>query len=598
MASTSPTRDKPATGDRKIQLKEILDWMVEDGHIDNEGAQKLLSDARLRPGRHPIVTIGDAKLRSKKLPSLLLTPDIVTEWIALKVKMPSYRIDPLKIDMRAVTQVMSADYAQRRGILPVEVKGSDVTIAVSEPWVTSWEAELSQMLRLNIKRVLSSPVDIERYQGEFFNLAKSMKRAEAAGVQTTGLSNFEQLVELGKSGRTLDANDHHIVHLVDWLWQYAFDQRASDIHLEPRRDIGILRFRIDGVLQEVYQFPFSVCVAMTSRIKILGRMDVVEKRRPQDGRIKTRMPDGEEIELRLSTLPTAHGEKLVMRIFDPEVLMRDFKDLGFMPEEHETWQRLIKEPGGIILVTGPTGSGKTTTLYTTLKQVATSEVNVCTIEDPIEMIDNRLNQMQVHADIELTFAAGVKALMRQDPDIIMVGEIRDYETADMAIQAALTGHLVFSTLHTNDAPTSITRLLDLGAPAYLLNSTLLGVMAQRLVRTLCPHCKEKVPFNREEEHRLWSSVCAPFKATPPEHVYKAVGCLECRNTGYMGRIGIYEIMTMTRELKHLVSEKTDIVALTQAAYKAGMRPLRVSGAYKVASGLTTFEEVLKAAPLA
>jgi general secretion pathway protein E len=598
MASTSPTRDKPATGDRKIQLKEILDWMVEDGHIDNEGAQKLLSDARLRPGRHPIVTIGDAKLRSKKLPSLLLTPDIVTEWIALKVKMPSYRIDPLKIDMRAVTQVMSADYAQRRGILPVEVKGSDVTIAVSEPWVTSWEAELSQMLRLNIKRVLSSPVDIERYQGEFFNLAKSMKRAEAAGVQTTGLSNFEQLVELGKSGRTLDANDHHIVHLVDWLWQYAFDQRASDIHLEPRRDIGILRFRIDGVLQEVYQFPFSVCVAMTSRIKILGRMDVVEKRRPQDGRIKTRMPDGEEIELRLSTLPTAHGEKLVMRIFDPEVLMRDFKDLGFMPEEHETWQRLIKEPGGIILVTGPTGSGKTTTLYTTLKQVATSEVNVCTIEDPIEMIDNRLNQMQVHADIELTFAAGVKALMRQDPDIIMVGEIRDYETADMAIQAALTGHLVFSTLHTNDAPTSITRLLDLGAPAYLLNSTLLGVMAQRLVRTLCPHCKEKVPFNREEEHRLWNSVCAPFKATPPEHVYKAVGCLECRNTGYMGRIGIYEIMTMTRELKHLVSEKTDIVALTQAAYKAGMRPLRVSGAYKVASGLTTFEEVLKAAPLA
>ena len=327
------------------------------------------------------------------------------------------------------------------------------TIATSEPMMVAWEAELAQMLRLNIKRVLSNPVDIERYQGEFFNLARSMKRAEASGVPTQGLSNFEQLVELGKAGRTLDANDHHIVHLVDWLWQYAFDQRASDIHLEPRRDIGILRFRIDGVLHEVYQFPFSVLVAMTSRIKILGRMDVVEKRRPQDGRIKTRMPDGEEIELRLSTLPTAHGEKLVMRIFDPEVLMRDFKDLGFSPEEHEVWQRLIHEPGGIVLVTGPTGSGKTTTLYTTLKQVATPEVNVCTIEDPIEMVDNRLNQMQVHPDIELTFAAGVKALMRQDPDIIMVGEIRDYETADMAIQAALTGHLVFSTLHTNDAPT-------------------------------------------------------------------------------------------------------------------------------------------------
>jgi general secretion pathway protein E len=327
--------------------------------------------------------------------------------VALKVKMPSYRIDPLKIDLRAVTQVMSADYAQRRGILPVEVKGSDVTIAVSEPWVASWEGELSQMLRLNIRRVLSNPIDIERYQGEFFNLAKSMKRAEASGVPTQGLASFEQLVELGKAGRTLDANDHHIVHLVDWLWQYAFDQRASDIHLEPRREVGILRFRIDGVLHEVYQFPFSVCVAMTSRIKILGRMDVVEKRRPQDGRIKTRMPDGEEIELRLSTLPTAHGEKLVMRIFDPDVLMRDFKDLGFTQEEHDIWQRLIHEPGGIVLVTGPTGSGKTTTLYTTLKQVATPEVNVCTIEDPIEMIDNRLNHMQVQPEIELTFAAGV-----------------------------------------------------------------------------------------------------------------------------------------------------------------------------------------------
>jgi general secretion pathway protein E len=600
MASTSPTSAKSAAADRKLQLKEILDWMVEDGHIDAEGAAKLQHDARMARGaqRHPIAIIADARLRSKKLPSLALTADIITEWVALKVKMTSYRIDPLKIDLKAVTAVMSADYAQRRGILPVEVKGSDVTIAVSEPWVTSWEAELSQMLRLNIKRVLSNPIDIERYQGEFFNLAKSMKRAEAAGVQTAGLSNFEQLVELGKSGRALDANDHHIVHLVDWLWQYAFDQRASDIHLEPRRDIGVLRFRIDGVLHEVYQFPFAVTVAMTARIKILGRMDVVEKRRPQDGRIKTRMPDGEEIELRLSTLPTAHGEKLVMRIFDPEVLMRDFKDLGFSQEEHATWQRLIHEPGGIVLVTGPTGSGKTTTLYTTLKQVATPEVNVCTIEDPIEMIDNRLNQMQVQPEIELTFAAGVKALMRQDPDIIMVGEVRDYETADMAIQAALTGHLVFSTLHTNDAPTSITRLLDLGAPAYLLNSTLLGVMAQRLVRTLCPHCKEKVAFNRQEDHQLWNSVLAPFKATPPESIHRAVGCLECRQTGYIGRVGIYEIMVMTRELKHLISDRTDIVALTAAAYKAGMRPLRLSGATKVAQGITTFEEVLKAAPLA
>jgi general secretion pathway protein E len=280
------------------------------------------------------------------------------------------------------------------------------------------------------------------------------------------------------------------------------------------------------------------------------------------------------------------------------VLQRDFKDLGFTDEENTIWQNLIKQPGGIVLVTGPTGSGKTTTLYTTLKQLAQPEVNVCTIEDPIEMIDPKVNQMQVHPDIELTFAAGVRALMRQDPDIIMIGEIRDAETADMAIQAALTGHLVLSTLHTNDAPSSITRLLDLGAPAYLLNTTILGIMAQRLVRTLCPHCKEKVPFAREEEHRLWDSVIAPFKAPPPESVYRNVGCLECRNTGYLGRIGIYEILQVTREVKHLIREETDIVALTQTAYKNGMRPLRVSGATKVALGITTFEEVLKSAPLA
>ena len=599
MATAVPAQAPSSGVDRKLQLKEVLEWLVHDGLIAREDAAKVLSDHRVNRGggRHPFEVIADAKVRSPVPPNNPLQVEGLTVWLAARMHIPFYHIDPLKINLRTVTDVMSAEYAQRRGILPVEFSGKEVTIATCEPFMKAWEAELTQMLRLNIKRVLSSPVDIERYQGEFFNLARSMKRAEAAGVQTSGLSNFEQLVELGKAGRQLDANDHHIVHLVDWLWQYAFDQRASDIHLEPRRDVGIIRFRIDGVLHEVYQIPYPVLVAMTSRIKILSRMDVVEKRRPQDGRIKTKMPDGEEIELRLSTLPTAHGEKVVMRIFDPEVLMRDFKDLGFTKEEHDTWQGLIAQPGGILLVTGPTGSGKTTTLYTTLKQVATSEVNVCTIEDPIEMVDARLNQMQVHNDIDLTFAAGVRALMRQDPDIIMVGEIRDLETADMAIQAALTGHLVFSTLHTNGAVQSISRLLDLGAPAYLLNATLLGIMAQRLVRTLCPHCKEKVPFQREDEHKMWHSICQPFKSTPPSEVWRPVGCLECRNTGYKGRIGIYEILTMSLDIKRLIVESPDIDTLMQAAYKNGMRPLRISGALKVAQGVTTLEEVMKVAPL-
>ena len=578
-------------------MREVVDWLTEDKLLGPDDAAVLLGESRYRRSDvHPLILISDAKFKNQQPPNRALDIETLMQWLAGRVKMTYYHIDPLKIDLRAVTEVMSSDYASRRNILPVEFKGKEAVIATGEPFVTSWERDLSEMLRLNIRRVLANPADIARYVGEFYNLSRSVKRAEEAGVAGSGINNFEQLVQLGQSGRQLDANDHHIVHLVDWLWQYAFEQRASDIHLEPRREVGIMRFRIDGVLHEVYQMPAAVLVAMTARIKILARMDVVEKRRPQDGRIKTRMPDGEEIELRISTLPTAHGEKVVMRIFDPDVLAKDFADLGFGKEEHAMWQGLMQQPGGILLVTGPTGSGKTTTLYTTLKQLATPEVNVCTIEDPIEMVEGKFNQMQVQTEIDLGFAEGVRALMRQDPDIIMVGEIRDLETAEMAIQAALTGHLVLSTLHTNDAPTAITRLLDLGVPSYLLTSTVLAVMAQRLVRTLCAHCKAPMPFKRDEDLELWNRTLAPFKAPPPEQVYRPVGCLECRNTGYLGRVGIYEIMPVDRNLKRFITERTDLQEVTREAYKNGMRPLRVSGAMKVAQGITTLEEVLKVAP--
>jgi len=323
-------------------------------------------------------------------------------------------------------------------------------------------------------------------------------------------------------------------------------------------------------------------------------MEIVEKRRPQDGRIKTQSPDGTEIELRISTMPTAFGEKLVMRIFTPEVLVRDFAELGLTPEDAERWERLIHEPHGIILVTGPTGSGKTTTLYSSLKLIATPEVNVCTVEDPIEMIEPAFNQMQVQPIIGVDFATGVRTLLRQDPDIIMVGEIRDRDTADMAVQAALTGHLVLSTLHTNDAPTAVTRLLDLGVPNYLINSTLLGVMAQRLVRTLCRHCKQPVEAPDDDD---WRTMTAPYRADKPAQVMGAVGCLECRMTGYLGRMGLYEIMTMSPALRKLVHGEADDGQIREQAYKDGMKPLRVSGAMKVAQGFTTSEEVLKVAPI-
>ncbi len=594
--SASATSAKATVAEHRLTLGELVKLLVEDGMVDAVVADGLVKERRYHRGDvHPLVVIADQNWKSLVPPHKPLILETLTEWLAAKVGLDYLHIDPLKIDFSAVTEVVSNTYAGRFKILPIQVTTREVIIATAEPFLREWEKELKPILRKDIRRVVANPQDIARYLVEFYNLARSVKKAAAGGGEVSGLSSFEQLVELGKTNRQFDANDQHIVHIVDWLWQYAFEQRASDIHIEPRRELGIVRFRIDGVLHQVYQIPMAVMAAMTSRIKLLGRMDVIEKRRPQDGRIKTRTAGGQEVELRLSTLPTAFGEKLVMRIFDPEVLVRDFAELGFGEEDKARWQSMTSQPNGIILVTGPTGSGKTTTLYSTLKQLATPEVNVCTIEDPIEMVEQSFNQMQVSQNIDLGFADGVRALMRQDPDIIMIGEIRDGETADMAIQAALTGHLVLSTLHTNDAPSAISRLLDLGMAPYLINATMLGVMAQRLVRTLCPHCKKPVDLRREDEE-IWDSLVAPWKSKRPAQIYQPVGCLECRMTGYMGRMGLYELLLMSPEVKKLVTTTTDVAKVREQAYREGMKPLRISGAMKVAAGLTTLEEVIKVAP--
>ncbi len=591
----SPPGKEPK--EHRLTLVEVVDALAADGLIDVPEAERFLKERRyFRGDIHPLIVVAEQKWKSARPPHRVLDIETLSQWLAQWCGLEYLHIDPLKIDFAAVTEVVSNAYATRFRVLPVEVTAREVVVATAEPFQRAWEEELRPILRKEIRRVIANPDAIARFQVEFYNLAKSVKTAMTGGsVGGAGLTNFEQLVELGRANRSFDANDQHIVRIVDWLWQYAFEQRASDIHVEPRRDLGIVRFRIDGVLHQVYQIPMPVLNAMTSRIKILGRMDVVEKRRPQDGRIKTRTPDGTEVELRLSTLPTVFGEKLVMRIFDPEVLVRDERELGFSEEDGERWRRMTTQPNGIVLVTGPTGSGKTTTLYTTLKALATPEVNVCTIEDPIEMVEPSFNQVQALAGIDMGFAEGIRALMRQDPDIIMIGEIRDLETADMAIQAALTGHLVLSTLHTNDAPSAITRLLDLGVPAYLLNSTILGVMAQRLVRTLCPHCK-KAGSLRAEDEAAWRELVAPWKAKMPAKLYHPVGCLECRMTGYSGRVGIYEILLLSPEINKQITAAADLARIRELATREGMKPLRISGALKIAAGLTTIEEVMKVAP--
>jgi len=580
--------------ERTLDLRSIVLELIDENMVLKEEANMLLGAHRTREQTlmHPFTYIAQQGLEDLRNPGHVLDEIHLTEWMANKCGLPVFHIDPMKIPVAKAAEVMSYQFAKAHGLLCVGVSPEAVTIAVTQPMLMDWEQQLSQTIRQQIKRVVALPSEIERYRVEFYSLARSVLGAkDGGGNRPSGAANFEQLLELGRM-KDPEANDAHVVNIVDWLLQYAFDQRASDIHIEPRREISRMRFRIDGVLHNIYEFPTNVATAIVSRLKILGRMNVAEKRKPQDGRVKTKRPNGLEAELRLSTLPTAFGEKMVMRIFDPDVLFRSFEELGLMGEDYKRWQGMMQRPHGILLVTGPTGSGKTTTLYSSLRQLATEAVNVSTIEDPIEMVEESFNQTQVQHNIELDFASGIRTLMRQDPDIIMVGEIRDRETAQMATQAALTGHLVLSTLHTNDASAAITRLLDLGVPSYLIKSTVLGIMAQRLVRTLCPHCKKESEIASND----WDLLVKPWKVARPPKVFEPEGCLECRNTGYLGRQGIYEILGLSEQVQTYIRDDLDLIALRQQAMREGMRTLRLSGAQKIAQGKTTLAEVLRVAP--
>jgi general secretion pathway protein E len=598
-AATAPASSKPAKPSSsshhpagRLEWRRLLKWLL-DSLISTDDHDR--TDKRFAAGdskQHPLVRLGGAGLTHLKSGKPIDT-EFLTEWLAQRVGLPYLRIDPLKVDVGRVGEVMSINYAERRKSLPISVGAHEVTVATSEPFDLGWVPEIEAHTRKPLKLVIANPVDLAKFTTEFYTLSKSVRNATKTG-ETSAAASFEQLVELGRSNKQLDANDQGVVQVVDWLWQYAFDQRASDIHLEPRRDLSVIRFRIDGVMHTVYQLPPGVMNAMIARVKLLGRMDVVEKRRPLDGRIKTRNPSGDEVEMRLATIPTAFGEKMVMRIFDPDTTVKQLDQLGFGSHDAQRWEALTARAHGIILVTGPTGSGKTTTLYSTLRRLATDEVNVCTIEDPIEMIQPAFNQTQVQPGVDLGFAEGLRALMRQDPDIIMVGEIRDLETAEMAIQAALTGHLVFSTLHTNDSASAITRLTDLGVPPYLIGATVIGVLAQRLVRTLCSACKQ--PDDATTSEALHDMI-KPWRLNGKIRPYKPVGCLECRMTGYRGRAGLYELLGITEAARAAIHPVPDASKLRQQSLADGLRPLRLAGAMKVAEGLTTIDEVLRATPM-
>lgn len=520
------------------------------------------------------------------LPGRVLTEDIITEAVAAHAGLPFKKIDPLKLNPETTTQILSRAFARRTASVPVERDDDKLTIAVADPYNLEVLENIERM-GYKVTRVIAPKSDILKIITEFYGFRSSVTAAAKEMSSEIDLGNLEQFVKM-KPVSEIEATDKHIVNAVEFLFRYAFDQRASDIHIEPKRDASEVRLRIDGMLHTIHKTPKAVHPAFVSRIKMLSRMDIAEKRRPQDGRIKTEYKN-REVELRVSTMPTAFGEKVVIRIFDPDILLQDLEEIGFEPREYELFRSFIARPHGIILVTGPTGSGKTTTLYSALKTVATPDVNVVTIEDPIEMVHDQFNQVGVQPAIGVTFGSTLRTILRQDPDIIMVGEIRDLETAENAVQAALTGHLVFSTLHTNDAPSSITRLLDLGMAPYLISSTVIGIMAQRLVRKICGHCQKTYELLPEEAQAVGLAAGRDRRIV----VRYGEGCSQCRGTGYQGRTGIFEIMELNEKIRAIIREKADAELIRKAAMGDGMATLREAAVRKMLKGETTFDEVIR-----
>lgn len=517
-----------------------------------------------------------------------LDEEIIFQTLAKKWKIAYKKIDPLKLDLNVVTTTIPRTFAMRHLVLPIDITDGYLTVATSDPFNVEVVEDLARVTQLKVKTVVSSKTDIIKSIDEFFGFKRSISMAEDM-FATTGvdLGNLEQYVKL-KSADELPPHDQHIVNAVNHLLVYAFDQKASDIHIEPKRDEVQVRMRIDGVLHTVYKLPKKVHNAIISRIKALSRLDMAEKRRPQDGRIKTDK-GGVEAEIRVSTVPVAFGEKVVMRLMDPDILFQDLRGLGFTSADLERYNQFVRMPHGMVLVCGPTGSGKSTTLYSTLKTLSTPEINITTIEDPIEMINEEFNQIAVQPAVDITFATIIRTILRQDPDIIMIGEMRDLETAASAIQAALTGHLVLSTLHTNDAPSVVTRLLDLGTPAFMIQATLVGVLAQRLVRVICNFCKESFEIDAEELIDMGLDVGKKSRLT----LYQGEGCIRCRNTGYRGRSGIYEVLPYTDSLKELTTADVDISKITHKAMEEGMVSLRENAVKKLLKGITTYQEVLR-----
>jgi len=589
-------RQIQTSSDRNITLRDVLSPLVKANLVPASDAERWLK-LWSRSSEHPLSLLADATINDKQALGKKVTFDELATIVAKSLHMEYLRVDPTKVNLEVVGTLIPHAYAERLGICAVEMDDEKVVIVTSEPMVRGWMDEIAAQTRRKVELRLGSPRQIKHLLNEIFVVQKAFKAVarEQGKVGTDRLrllrqgktGELDQLLEKSR-GRNLGAQDSHVAKIVDWLLNFAILERASDIHIEPKKGLGQVRFRIDGDLRTVYRLDHDALLMIISRFKILGDMKLDEKRKPQDGGIKRTMDNGKTVEMRLSTLPTSHGEKLVVRIFDKNVAGQDLSFIGFLPEDLATWEEMIHSSQGLILVTGPTGSGKTTTLYTTLNKVATPDVNVCTAEDPVEMEVDSFNQVQVNPQIGLSFADCIRSFLRQDPDIIMVGEIRDLETGEMAIQSSLTGHLVFSTLHTNGALATIQRLVDLGLQTFLINSSLLGILAQRLVRRLCPHCKEEVPTDKNK----WETLLDGEILDMPDTVHEAKGCEECKRTGFLGRMCVYELVKFDDKIKKQIHQKVEVAELREKT-RGMFASIRSNGARKVIQGETTLDEVLK-----
>jgi general secretion pathway protein E len=522
-------------------------------------------------------------------PAKTLDEERIFQALAQSWRVTYKKIDPLKLNLNLVTTTIPRIFAMKHLVLPIAIEDGFLTVATPDPFNREVLEDIARVSSYRIRPVVSPKSDIIKLIDEFFGFKRSIAAAEVLfSGPTVDLGNLEQYVRL-RSADELPSTDQHIVNAVEHLLSYAFEQRASDIHLEPKRDVQLVRLRIDGVLHTVYKLPKQVHNAIVSRIKTMSRLNMAEKRRPQDGRIKTDK-GGAEVEIRISTVPVAFGEKVVMRIMDPDILFQDLEGLGFTGADLSRFNHFVSKPHGIVVVCGPTGSGKSTTLYSTLRKLSTPEINVVTVEDPIEMIHEDFNQIAVQPAVEITFDSILRNILRQDPDIIMIGEMRDLETARNAVQAALTGHLVLTTLHTNDAPSVLTRLLDIGVPAYLIQATLVGVLAQRLVRKICRHCIEPFEMTAEALQHLGLEVGGGAGSLT---LHRGRGCVLCRNTGYQGRTGIFEVLPYSDGIRRLTTARTHLDGIRQKGKEEGMMTLRESAIEKMLAGITTYEEVLR-----